>query len=550
MKFNPEKYAEKVLESPNYGEFTKLACSRFLNDIEKGAWKYDHDQAKRVYNMAGYCHHWKGPLARTPIELDGHQKFYLGNLFGWKSWETGLRRFRFSYKQVARKNFKTTEGAVKSIYHMYDDGENGAQVWCGSNKEEQARIVVNDTGKIIEKSPDLKDRFKLYNYHDKVTKVVYPAGDAFMQPMARDASTQDGFDPSYGIIDEYHEAKDDSILNVIESGMGNRLQPMIDVITTAGFNIGGACYQMRGDCIDILKGIKEDDSIFAWIFEMDEGDDWDNREAWIKANPRMHSDPNFIRFLDDRFTKAKNQGGSKEIDFRTKNLNQWQSSASAYISDDLWKSSNYYPITLADMEGRSVYVGLKFGSGKDYASACFISENERTEKLDCFWLTWVYSERSDDRDLKLWEDEGHLIVHEGNVIDLRQITHEILDKLRGLSVECIVYDSDKGHTEIVQGLQHEGYEELSPLSQRGALSPVVDEHESLILKGRLNVGNNPVSRWMNSNTYMKSSNEGQRYPSITESRGPISTTGSCINALAGWMQNRNESVQEWEMIIM
>jgi phage terminase large subunit-like protein len=43
--------------------------------------------------------------------------------------------------------------------------------------------------------------------------------------------------PSAAFIDEYHAHKDDTIREVLESAMGARDQPLVYIITTAGFNL-------------------------------------------------------------------------------------------------------------------------------------------------------------------------------------------------------------------------------------------------------------------------------------------------------------------------
>ncbi|WP_282673106.1 terminase large subunit domain-containing protein [Moraxella nonliquefaciens] len=59
----------------------------------------------------------------------------------------------------------------------------------------------------------------------------------------------DGSSPSCAVIDEYHEHKDDTLYDTMETGMGARNQPIMLVITTAGATIGGACIF----CIKMLK---------------------------------------------------------------------------------------------------------------------------------------------------------------------------------------------------------------------------------------------------------------------------------------------------------
>jgi len=46
----------------------------------------------------------------------------------------------------------------------------------------------------------------------------------------------------FGLIDEYHAHPDDSMSNVIESGMASREAPLLYIISTAGFDRASPCF--------------------------------------------------------------------------------------------------------------------------------------------------------------------------------------------------------------------------------------------------------------------------------------------------------------------
>ena len=56
-----------------------------------------------------------------------------------------------------------------------------------------------------------------------------------MKPLSSDYGTHDGLNPSCGIIDEFHAHKDSGMFDVIKSAFGARRQPLLFIITTAGF---------------------------------------------------------------------------------------------------------------------------------------------------------------------------------------------------------------------------------------------------------------------------------------------------------------------------
>ncbi len=80
--------------------------------------------------------------------------------------------------------------------------------------------------------------------------------------------------------------------DVLETATGARLQSLLFGITTAGFNKEGICYEQRDYAIKVLRGYNsdvegavKDDSYFAIIYTLDEGDDPFDETVWQKANP-------------------------------------------------------------------------------------------------------------------------------------------------------------------------------------------------------------------------------------------------------------------------
>ncbi len=114
------------------------------------------------------------------------------------------------------------------------------------------------------------------------------------EPVASDANNLDGLNIHCGIVDELHAHKTRDVWEVLETATGARLQSLIFAITTAGFNKEGICYEQRDYAIKVLKNFDnpdplsiKDDSYFALIYTLDEGDDPFDEANWPKANPGL-----------------------------------------------------------------------------------------------------------------------------------------------------------------------------------------------------------------------------------------------------------------------
>src|SRR5690554_8234423 len=88
-----------------------------------------------------------------------------------------------------------------------------------------------------------------------------------------------------GLIEERHAQKTREIFDVIDTGTGARLQPLLWMITTAGFNRAGICYEQRAYVTKILENVVQDETYFGIIYTIDDTDDWTDPAVWPKANP-------------------------------------------------------------------------------------------------------------------------------------------------------------------------------------------------------------------------------------------------------------------------
>ena len=83
--------------------------------------------------------------------------------------------------------------------------------------------------------------------------------------LGRDSNRLDGLNPSLAIIDEAAAIPERNVIEVMVSGMGARLSPLLVYITTASFSRTTKYYEERTYAQQVLKGTVEDDSLFSLI---------------------------------------------------------------------------------------------------------------------------------------------------------------------------------------------------------------------------------------------------------------------------------------------
>ena len=176
------------------GKLMNRAAKRFLSDLERTDVYFDEVEANRIINFAhNHVRLWEDKWRGLPVKLEPWMCFILEQIYGWFYTETKLRRVRKVYVQVAKKNAKSTLLAIIFAFHLYaDERVKTPKVFNGANNEDQAKIAVNITGKIIEQSPDLYQYVEdgevdLFKYKENIVNIVHKERDGFIKAMSREA---------------------------------------------------------------------------------------------------------------------------------------------------------------------------------------------------------------------------------------------------------------------------------------------------------------------------------------------------------------------------
>ena len=533
-----EKYMDDVLNDRIIvSGVTKLTFQRHLNDLkiapEKG-WYFDKNDAERSIKFFSLLKHTKGRrFVNKPFDLEPWQCAINYIVFGWKQ-RSGIRRFSKAYVEIPKKNGKTAYAAGIAVYLLGFDDEAEAEVYCAATKRDQAKICFNQAEKFIDKNQNLKAYLKPKFVTNNVS---LPESGSKMEPLGRDSVGLDGINPSGAIIDEYHEWKNDDVLEAIESATVSREQSLVFIITTSGFDKTKPCFSFRNLCLDILRGIKIQDDVFAIVYTLDDGDDWKDETNWPKANPNYN-----ISVLPDKVKiecqKAINQGGAKEVSFKTKNLNMWVDAPTVWIQDEKVVRCNH-GITIGDLSGQVCYAGLDLASHVDIcALACYFPKLPIPAAKMFYWIPESKVEEMADRvDYRRWVAEGRVFVTPGDVIDIDQMADDVQRILKGFNTENIAFDPAKAYHGTIQALQKRGLNSmLDEFSQSlKNMSEPTRELERLVTSAGIDLMKDPVLRWMFRNAVaITDSNENIKLDK-KKSQNKIDGLIALINAIGGFM---------------
>lgn len=536
----------------------KQSVDRFYNLIETtsetGYW-LDHKKGFAIIKfIESFLKHTKGKSAGNPFLLSPYQQFTLYNVFAWQTVNADgnqIRLIRNVYEKVAKKNGKTAVMAAISLYVMAFDKEEGAEVYVGATKEEQAKLCFSQASDFVFKSSLLQQLgFKVLQ-----KEIKFIPSSSFMKPLGGDSKTQDGINSHFTILDEMHAHKDDSVKENLESSSAARLQPITYTITTAGTNVHGVCKNFEDSCINILEGVAKDDTFLIMIHDLDETDDWQNPEVWQKANPNLGITVS-LDFLKKEFQKTVNQP-SKIPNFQTKHLNMWVDAPTVWIESKYWDAC-MQPIQHQNFALLGNCGGLDLSSTTDITAFAVVSEPDaagfRDLEVWCFCPLDTIEKRSkEDRvPYKYWANlkrenatdkkDTYLIATPGNMVDYNVVFNKVVEISSKYKTAHLEYDR-KFSSGLIAPLQEAGLE-LSPFTQTlmNYTSPT-KEFERLLLSGKLRVGKNPILKWMLSGCVpIFDTNENVRLDKAKSTKR-IDGIIASIMALAGTLSEEKETTK-------
>mgnify|MGYP000935839679 CR=1 FL=1 len=493
------------------------ACKRHVRDMERAAgdWPYRFDEAKaeRACKFMSRLPHTKGKWSRVDrldpranrLKLEPWQVFIICSLFGWVNKETGLRRFRSASIYVPRKNGKSLFAAGIGWYMFAYDNEPGAEVYCGATSEKQAYEVFKPARQMALKVPQLAEaRGVTVN----VSSLVIEGDGSKFEPVI--GKPGDGSSPHCAIVDEFHEHPTGDLVDTMRTGMGAREQPLLLQVSTAGDKIEGPCRDDWNECEKLLDGVFEDETHFAIIFTIDDGDDWASEIALRKANPNFDISVS-AKFLREELEGAK-RDPKKQSAFKTKHLNMWVSARNAFFNVEQWHSIRDESLKIENMKGRRGVMAGDFALKHDiFARMMAFEVDDKIALFGRYYLPSDTVQLPQKQHYRKWAAEGRIIVHEGAIVNFREIEDDIFDDYSNFGLEEFIYDPAKAQL-VANDLAARGVNCIDAYSGNGAKLPEWLMHfDGAYRAGKIVHDGDPVLTWAISNCVAKPAKRGMNF---------------------------------------
>lgn len=456
-----------------------------------------------------FCKQSKGRWGGKPLSLELFQKAKIQLAFGWLEKKTNNRRFREVVDIRGRKCGKSTETAAVELYCMIADGEKGAEVYACANKLDQSKLIFNEAVNMRAQSPALKTVTK-----KRQNDIYFPATFSTLKALAAESKTMDGLNAHFFSLDEFHEARDSKIYDVMLQSQAAREQPMAWLISTNGF-VRELFFDDRYEyCsrVALWEDGFHDYRLLPLIHELDTREEWINPKSWEKANPALGSIKSIVT-LADNVEKAKRDPSFLPT-LLTKDFNL------AETSNQTWLPFEYIVNeTVADMEYLKksyAILGCDLSATTDLTCATLLIRKPKDENFYVLQKYFLPESRVNDVEnsskreapYRLWAEQGWLHICEGATVDFHAVTQWFIDMVEKHDIRPLFGGYDAALSGYwIEEMKEYGFD-IEKIRQ-GAMTWTYPMKRlgGLFQDHKIIYQNNPMLRWCLVNTGLKSLNK-------------------------------------------
>jgi len=514
-------------------ENVKYAIKRYESDFINSNYYFKREAVERVFKFFYYLYVGPG----MPFILQPFQAFIIMALFGPHFRDTDERKYIYAFLFIGRKNGKTTFAAALQLYFMMADKQTFPRSLLISASQKNAK----DTSfaalqEIIKYSPAINKRVIARRSNRVEFKDKERLG--WSQTTVMDTDKLEGYNPTSCILDEIHTYKDGSKFNVIKNGLGTKKNPMLILISTGGYGKDTFCTRLVDTGRKVLRGELEDERFFYMLYELDPGDNYEDENVWIKANPGLGSILDYKMFKDD-FNTSKNIPSALE-DFLTKRLNMFLEENSQWLDPTVRKEA-FGDFTEEDIKDLPCYIGIDLSAVRDLTSIVCVWDGKTKFYVRSYFFfvnNGTNALRKGGIDINKWIKKGYVIPCNTPTIDYN-LLKQYFNEFRKYNVIGVFYDP--WHFDMLKNdIQEMGYW-TSPIQPNVKhFDPALRFTERLFYEKKIIIQKNDCMDWNLVNLVIgKGDLNGNIRPLKNESADSIDGVIAMLNAFAGYLQQNN-----------
>ena len=375
-------------------QVARIVLDELDHGSKSGRWHFDERYAmKHVAFIERFCRLPSGRLG-APFRLELFQRAILSVIFGFVD-DSGTRQYQEVLWIMGRKNGKTALASAIELDLLVNDGEGAPEVYNVATARDQATKGFNDALRMVKTSPFLAKHVK-----KRVNDLYCDLNMGSIRALSANTNHLDGLDISGAIIDELAAMKNRDLYDLTIQGTSARRQPLVLQITTNGFvrdGIFDAQYEYATKWLDGKAEGEKAERFIAFIFELDERDEWQVESAWPKANPGLGT------IKDTDKLRANVSKAADDATFLptllVKDFNLVENQSTAWLT---WAEiHNAETYDLRELGIKYWVCGVDASDTTDLTAACLLGMRPRDDRIYAMHMTWI-----PERALVLAEQEG------------------------------------------------------------------------------------------------------------------------------------------------
>ena len=492
----------------------------------------------------------------THYQLQPFQVFALAGLLGPQTTADDGKPARLCKELVlflTRKSGKTLMAAFINFigFFFWDSSYEG---YCCANSSDQAKLLYKTSQALIRQMDPKETRIR-FTASQTNWRPSQPRQASFTA-LSAGGKTKDGLYAQACFADEFGSAdftngKSDmlDLVNVVQSSMGPRREPLTVITTTAGYATNGPFrskmlimeqqLEKELDMPDDYRDSQPDDYQHALLLQPDKWEQLDedmlltDERIWRKSNPMIGISVQPSFYEQEAYKARMNPDNRKE--FITKLVNVYEN---ARVTE--WMKSDQVrrvqiPRRVTDCTKAlnwGTFVGLDFGGTDDFFAVATLSVDysRRDSMLGRFfgdltaWIVESALERSPNRPLyERWIEDGWLRVSPGKTFNPDLAINELMSLSdKGVNILAFGYDPAQSKWPIntlkawlqTLGIEPQVIQQMViPVSQNFmTFNGLIGEVEQMILEREpwLQLSQSPLWPWMFGNCRIEESGNGNR----------------------------------------
>jgi phage terminase large subunit-like protein len=526
------------------GQELYTVLKQLVEDINDDRYIYDAKRAhRRIAFIERFCKHTKSPFHGKPFILELWEKAFIEVVYGFLRSSTKRRRFKRVILLISRKNGKSTLTAALAFTELMM-GSGGSDIVCSSNDDAQASIIFLEIGAMREMFDPTSKRT-----HKNLRWIINKKNKSKVFKLSEKTQNKEGYNIEFGILDESHEMKDNSIAKPIEQSQSTKDEPLFVNITTEGFVNDGYLDKELQYARRVIAGEYEDDTLLAWLYTQDsEAEVWQDESSWMKSNPSL----GLIKkreYLRDQINKAKLDKGDRMY-VLAKDFNIKQNNAEAWLMEQDYNISTSFH--MEDFIGSIALGAVDLSETTDLtcAKVLLMKKGDPTKYIVTRYFIpeskVIQGSIDDKKDYLTWAREGLIEITEGNEVDLSKVAKWFLDLYKNYKIRTYKtgYDNRFAKTWL-SAMDGYGLETERVDQNRFTLSNPMKLLEADLKSRLVNYNSHPIDKWCLSNTAIKVDNLGLVMPvKVNDMRNRrIDGAVTMIILYAMWQRYRTEFLE-------